>query len=86
MSCYYCSYKEITKPPQRSLSNLDYLDLLSQIDEIKAHAKRVHEKELWKCKYLLHDWRKIIDRDYDTHAICHRCAKYKPVAYSRSYD
>jgi len=82
MSCCHCNHKHVepTKPPQGRLSNLDYLDLLSRIEEIRAHAERVHKKEQWKCKYLFHDWRDTVDQDYDTHAFCHRCGKYKPTS------
>lgn len=80
--CCHHKHVEPTKPAQRGLSNLDYLELLSKIEEMRAHAKNAHEKEQWKCKYFLHDWRKVVDGDYDTHALCHRCGKYKPTAWA----
>ncbi len=82
MSCCSCNRAAPTKPPRRGLKNLEYLELLSKIDQMVAHAKEHHLKEQWKCKWLFHDWRKVTDADYDTHAVCHRCGKYQPTSYA----
>ena len=78
MSCCHHNHVDTSKPQKGNLSNLAYLELLSKIEEHQKHAEAHHKKEQWKCKYLFHDWHEIIDDDYDKHAVCHRCGKYKP--------
>jgi len=83
MSCCHCNHSN--KPYKGNLSNLAYLELLSKIDDFKTHAERVHKKEQWKCKYFFHDWRDIIDDDYERHQVCHRCAQYKKPEWRGTY-
>lgn len=83
MSCC-CQHQRVapTKPEQRGLTNLAYLELLDTIDEMKVHADRVHKRWQWICRYFWHDWRKVVDDEYDTHAVCHRCGKYQPTSWA----
>ena len=86
MSCCSCNRGHRTKPSQNDLTNLEYLELLSTIDQMIVHAKEHHTKELWKCKWLLHDWFKVTDAKYNTHSVCHRCGQYQPVYRSGMHD
>lgn len=85
MSCCSCSHTTAlpTKPSQGSKTNLEYLELLQKLDEIKKHAIATHKKEQWKCRFF-HDWREFIDLSYDTYRYCHRCATVKAYNYYRS--
>lgn len=74
-------YIEPTKPEQRGLSNLDYLELLNEIEDMRRHAEQAHKRSQWMCN-LFHDWRKVVDREFDGHAVCHRCGKYKPTSWA----
>lgn len=80
MSC--CNCAEQTTPKRGELTNLEYLELCTEVKEAQEHAKNHHAKEVWMCK-LWHSWHAIIDANDDTHRVCHRCGRYR--SWEREY-